>query len=238
MPPVCTNQTNCCFSASSADELLVVYTADAHEWALYLRQILKSSRKLRKASIVLYAISPADQLHGYNFEYFQSCSSILVLVSGELLDTLLLHVELQEALQKLFYPPQRVVALLCGVSQDDVLRDVFQDWPRWRKVSAEDEPTVYISAILESITESMDNHTSQKQILGEVFWSSIKLVPYSLCFDAKEVLSDIHAPLSAHFHIRKFVSHLHWLNNLENSVYKISRTIYLTRQLVVTVLGQ
>lgn len=59
------------------------------------------------------------------------------------------------------------------------------------------------------------HHTSQKQI--QFFWSSIKLVPYSL-FSPKEVLSDIHIPLSAHFHIRKFVSHLHWLNNLENSV--------------------
>lgn len=155
MPAVCTNQTNHCFSANSVDELLVVYTADAHEWAIYLRQILKSTRKLRKASVVLYAISPADQLHGYNFEYFQSYSCILVLVSGELLDTLQLDLELQAALQKLFYPPHRVVALLCGVSRDDVLQDVFPDWPRWRKVSAEDEPTVYISATLESVTESM-----------------------------------------------------------------------------------
>eukprot|EP00066_Takifugu_rubripes_P011959 XP_011601225.1 PREDICTED: phosphoinositide 3-kinase adapter protein 1 isoform X3 [Takifugu rubripes] len=141
-------------SANSVDELLVVYTADAHEWAIYLQQILKSTRKLRKASVVLYAISPADQLHGYNFEYFQSYSCILVLVSGELLGALQLDLELQAALQKLFYPPHRVVALLCGVSQDDMLQDVFPDWPRWRKVSAEDEPTVYISATLESVTES------------------------------------------------------------------------------------
>lgn len=159
MPAVCTNQTNHCFSANSVDELLVVYTADAHEWAIYLRHILKSTRKLRKASVVLYAISPADQLHGYNFEYFQSYSCVLVLVSGELLDTLQLNLELQAALQKLFYPPHRVVALLCGVSQDDVLQDVFPDWPRWRKVSAEDEPTVYISATLESVTESMQEPT-------------------------------------------------------------------------------
>lgn len=155
MPAVCTNQTNHCFSANSVDELLVVYTADAHEWAKYLRHILKSTRKLHKASVVLYAISPADQLQGYNFEYFQSYSCVLVLVSGELLDTLQLNLELRAALQKLFYPPHRVVALLCGVSQDDVLQDVFPDWPRWRKVSAEDEPTVYISATLESVTESM-----------------------------------------------------------------------------------
>lgn len=105
--------------------------------------------------MVLYAVSPADQIHGYNFEYFRSCKCILVLVSGELLDMLQLHLNLQEALQKLFHPPQRVVALLCGVMDEDVIRDMFEDWPRWRKVSADDEPRVYISAILESVTESM-----------------------------------------------------------------------------------
>ena len=144
-----------CFSANSADDLLILYTANAHEWAIYLQQIVKSSRKFRKASVVLYAISPADQLHGYNFENFQSCKCVLVLVSEELVNMLQVHAELQGALHKLFYPPQRVVALLCGVSEEDVPRDVFEDWPSWRKVSTEDEPAVYISAILKSGRESM-----------------------------------------------------------------------------------
>lgn len=117
--------------------------------------------------MVLYAISPADQLHGYNFKNFQSCKCLLVLVSEELLNMLQLHVELQGALHELFYPPQRVVALLCGVSEEDVPMDVFEDWPSWRKVSTEDEPTTYISAIFKSVTESMQSliiHHSNKYL--------------------------------------------------------------------------
>lgn len=153
--------------ANSADELLILYTANAHEWAKYLQQILKSSRKFRKASVVLYAISPADQLHGYSFENFQCCKCILVLVSEELLAMLQVHVELQGALHELFYPPQRMVALLCGVSEEDVPMDVFEDWPSWRKVSTEDEPAVYVSAIFKSVTESMQKlitHHSNKYL--------------------------------------------------------------------------
>lgn len=117
--------------------------------------------------MVLYAVSPADQLHGYNFENFQSCKCVLVLVSEELLNMLQLHEELQGGLHKLFYPPQRVVALLCGVSEEDVPRNIFEDWQSWRKVSTEDRPAVYISAIFKSVTESMEKiitHYSNKYL--------------------------------------------------------------------------
>lgn len=134
-------------------ELLILHTPSAHEWSAYLHHILKSSKKLRKRSIFQYTISPADELHGYNFECFQHCKCILLIFTGELLD-MLCDPNLQEALQTLLYPPQRVVALLCGVSEDDVMMESFEDWPRWRKLSAVDEPPVYISTVLESIADS------------------------------------------------------------------------------------
>ncbi|KAE8280372.1 Phosphoinositide 3-kinase adapter protein 1 [Larimichthys crocea] len=137
----------------SAHELLILHTADAQEWADYLQQILKSSKKFRKRSIFLYEVSPADKVHGYNFEYFQSCRCIVLLLTGSLLD-MLYEPELHEALQRLLYPPHRVVALLCGVSEDDIPTESFEDWYNWRKLSAEDEPAYYISTILESITDS------------------------------------------------------------------------------------
>ncbi|KAM9345507.1 phosphoinositide 3-kinase adapter protein 1 [Symphorus nematophorus] len=137
----------------SSHDLVILHTADAQEWATYLQQILKSSRKFRKISILLYAVRPADHLQGYNFDYFQSCKCLVLLITGALLD-MLYDPELHGALQSLLYPPQRVVALLCGVSEDDILTESFKDWPSWRKLSAEDEPAVYISTILESIKDS------------------------------------------------------------------------------------
>lgn len=153
----CTYESHCvafCFSASlSTHELLILHTAEAQEWASYLQHILKSSRKFRKRSILLYAVGPADQLHGYNFDYFHSCKCIVLLLTGAFMD-MLYEPELQGALQRLLHPPHRVVALLCGVSEDDILMDSFEDWPLWRKLSAEDAPAVYVTTILESIHNS------------------------------------------------------------------------------------
>ncbi|KAK2824012.1 hypothetical protein Q5P01_021187 [Channa striata] len=141
------------FESLAEHELLILHTAEAHEWATYLQLILKSSQKFRKRSILLYALSPADQLHGYNFEYFQSCRCIVLLLTGGFVD-ILADAELQGALYRLLYPPHRVVALLCGVSEDDVLTESFEHWNSWRKLYADDEPAVYVSTILECITDS------------------------------------------------------------------------------------
>lgn len=156
-----TYPSNCntfCSPANSGyeNEVLLLYAADAHEWATYLQQILKSSRKFSKRSVLLYTLSLDDQLHGYNYECFQGCRCILLLVTGELLD-MLGDPELHEALQRLLSPPCRVVALLCGVTEDDEVKVSFEDWPWWRKISAEDEAHVYISTILETIADSMQN---------------------------------------------------------------------------------
>ncbi|KAM3606441.1 uncharacterized protein V6R79_016263 [Siganus canaliculatus] len=141
----------------SAHEVLILHTADAHEWAAYLQNILKSTRKFHKRSILLYAVGPDDQLHGYNFECFQSCKCIVLLLTGTLLD-MLCERDLQEALQRLLQPPNRVVPLLCGVSEEDVFTDIFTDWSSWRKLSAEDDPSVYTSTILDSITDFDNRH--------------------------------------------------------------------------------
>uniref|UniRef100_A0A3B3TUC1 Phosphoinositide-3-kinase adaptor protein 1 n=1 Tax=Poecilia latipinna TaxID=48699 RepID=A0A3B3TUC1_9TELE len=146
-----------CFAAmsefSSAFELLILHTEEAQEWAAYLQQILKSSKHFRRGSVLLYAVSSADQLHGYNFEDFQRCKCIVVLLTGFFLD-ILYDPDLHGALHRLLYPPHRVVALLCGVAEADMNMEYFEDWPSWRKLYADDEPGVYVSTVLESIADS------------------------------------------------------------------------------------
>lgn len=139
--------------SDSRCELLILHTTEALEWATYLQGILKSSHKFPKRSILLYAVGLADQLHGYNFEYFHSSKCIVLLLTVAFLD-ILDDPELREALQRLLHSPHRVVVLLCGLSEDDVQPGIFEYWTSWRKVYADDEPAVYITTILESITES------------------------------------------------------------------------------------
>lgn len=175
----------------SAPELLILHTAEAQEWATYLQQILKSSRKFRKRSILLYALGPADQLHGYNFDCFQSCRCIVLLLSGALLD-MLCDPELHGALQSLLYPPHRVVALLCGVPEDSMLTETFEDWSSWRKLFAEDEPGVYISTILECITDSSQveaDHEREAAAAAEIH-STVGSSTESPTYDEKEEVSE------------------------------------------------
>ncbi|XP_034537052.1 phosphoinositide 3-kinase adapter protein 1 [Notolabrus celidotus] len=141
--------------------ILILHTADAQEWAQYLQQILDSSRKFHEWSILLHAVVPAEELPGNQFEYFQSCKCILLLLTGSLLD-MLCDRELQAELQRLLHPPHRVVVLLCGVSEDQVLSDTFEDWLMWRKISAEDEPAVYVSTILDSLNDNRHVEAEQE----------------------------------------------------------------------------
>ncbi|KAM9804365.1 LOW QUALITY PROTEIN: phosphoinositide 3-kinase adapter protein 1 [Neosynchiropus ocellatus] len=136
----------------SPHQLLILHTAEALEWATYLQQILKSSKDLSQTSILLYAVSAADRLHGCDFNFQHVRCTVLLLTAGFL--DLLNDQELQAAVQELLYPSPSVVALLCGVSEADVSTGIFKDWSCWRKLYAEDEPAVYIATILESITDS------------------------------------------------------------------------------------
>ncbi|KAL6101493.1 pik3ap1 [Pungitius sinensis] len=137
----------------SAAELLILHAAEAQEWATYLQQILKSSRKFRKKSILLYAVDLDHQLYGPDFERFWSCECIVLLLSATVL-SMLCDPGAEGALLGLLQPPQRVVVLLCGVLEDNVPTEYLEDWPSWRKLYPEDEPALYISTILESIADN------------------------------------------------------------------------------------
>ncbi|XP_013875354.1 phosphoinositide 3-kinase adapter protein 1 [Austrofundulus limnaeus] len=138
----------------SAYDLLILHTEEAQEWAAYLQQILNSSQMFRRGSVLLYAVSAADRLHGYNFEDFWSCRCVVPILTSVFMDVLR-DEELHGALRRLLHPPHKVVALMCGVTEEDVSTETFEDWTNWRKLHAEDEPAVYLSTILESITDSV-----------------------------------------------------------------------------------
>ncbi|CAL8299696.1 unnamed protein product [Merluccius merluccius] len=149
--------------SSSGCELLILHTAEAREWADYFHQVLKSSRTFRKHSVFLYAVSQEDRLHGYNFEYFHRSKCVVLLLTTTLLDVLRGDEELHRALQRLLQPPRRVVALLCGVSEECVSVCSFQHWPSWSKLHTEDEPAIYISTVLEAMADRKQDEADSKR---------------------------------------------------------------------------
>ncbi|XP_010866211.2 phosphoinositide 3-kinase adapter protein 1 isoform X1 [Esox lucius] len=134
-------------------EVLIVHSCEAQEWATYLQNILKSSRKFPKRSIVLYAVDYADDLNGWDFTVFHNSKCIVLLLTPTMLD-ILNATEVLGIFQSFLHPPQRVTALLCGISEEDMPPEWFEDWHSWRRLHAEDEPSLYISTIQESIANS------------------------------------------------------------------------------------
>ncbi|CAL8256991.1 unnamed protein product [Lota lota] len=149
-------------SSSASCELLILHTPEAQEWAEYLHAILNSLTTFHECSILLYAVSQEDELHGYNFEYFHQSKCVVLLLTAALLD-LMSDEHLHMALQKLLHPPRRVVALLCGVAEELVPDGSFKHWPSWSKLHADDEPAVYISTVLAAMGDGKQDEVDSKR---------------------------------------------------------------------------
>ncbi|XP_052469095.1 phosphoinositide 3-kinase adapter protein 1-like isoform X1 [Carassius gibelio] len=129
-------------------EVLIVHTSEAREWAEYLQQILVASSKFLEGSLILYDVN--EEIWMKNHELFGSSKCIMLLLSTAFLD-MQQDPEVQDNFRDLLHPPCKVVAFLCGVSESQVSTDYFEHWEYWRKLNSEDEPSAYVSAVLECI---------------------------------------------------------------------------------------
>ncbi|KAJ8248163.1 hypothetical protein GJAV_G00239000 [Gymnothorax javanicus] len=140
-------------SASSGPcEVRIVYMSEAEEWAVYLQNVLRSSRKFRSKSVVLHPLHEGAALQDYEQELFRVSGSIVLLMSAAVLDSG--SPEVLAAYQKAFHPPNKMVLLFCGVSENEMSGEYFQHWHAWRKLYADDEPARYISIVLDSINNA------------------------------------------------------------------------------------
>ncbi|XP_017580069.1 phosphoinositide 3-kinase adapter protein 1 [Pygocentrus nattereri] len=132
--------------------VLIVHTSETQDWATYLRLILEASHHLSQDSITFYHVDEGKSLQDDDYSIFHSSKCIMLLVSMAFLD-LHSNPEAQNTLKNALQPPCKVVAFMCGVSESDGLMDYFQQWDLWRKLDSEDEPSKYVSTVLEVIAE-------------------------------------------------------------------------------------
>nr|XP_055026562.1 phosphoinositide 3-kinase adapter protein 1 isoform X2 [Misgurnus anguillicaudatus] len=135
---------------STMCEVLIVHTCEASEWADYLKQILTASCSFLEDSIVLYNINENILLKSQ--ELFGSCKCVIPLLSAEFMD-MQNDPETLDTFQDFFQPPHKVVAFLCGLSETEISQGYFEHWQYWRKLSSDDEPSVYVSTVLECIND-------------------------------------------------------------------------------------
>ncbi|XP_051503553.1 phosphoinositide 3-kinase adapter protein 1-like isoform X2 [Myxocyprinus asiaticus] len=134
-------------------EVLIVHTSEANEWAEYLQQILVESCNFMEGSIVLIDVFEKNLLE--NQELFDLASVSMCIMP--LLSTVFLDMqsdpEVLDTFRELLQPPHKVIAFLCGVLESEISADYFEHWDLWKKLSSEDDPSVYVSIVLECIND-------------------------------------------------------------------------------------
>ncbi|XP_028845291.1 phosphoinositide 3-kinase adapter protein 1 [Denticeps clupeoides] len=136
--------------SSDMAEVMIVFTAEAEAWAEYLLKILEASHKFAKNSIILQVVDEEAPFWECDLTVFCDTKCVLLLVTPVFLD-LQSDLEVLHTFQGLLCPPHKVVAFLCGVSECNIMMEYFEHWDSWRKLHAEDEPSLYVSTILECI---------------------------------------------------------------------------------------
>ncbi|KAK1791854.1 hypothetical protein P4O66_013840 [Electrophorus voltai] len=133
-------------------DVLIVHTSETQDWATYLEVILDASQHFPQGSISFYLADGDNSVRDDDYSVFRSSKCILLLLSVAFLD-MQSEPEVRDMYERLLHPPCKIIAFLCGVSENDGLVDYFEYWTSWRKLDSEDEPSVYISTVLEVIAE-------------------------------------------------------------------------------------
>ncbi|XP_051779383.1 phosphoinositide 3-kinase adapter protein 1 isoform X1 [Erpetoichthys calabaricus] len=133
-------------------DVLIVYTEEASEWSTYLQHILVSSNLFSTKSIVPYRLDSSITFSNEDVRLFQHSRCILLLMSFSFLDVLRDWTVL-ESLKEALCQPSKIVVLLCGVTETEWLEQYFQEWHQWKKLYPEDDPSLYITAVQQIVSE-------------------------------------------------------------------------------------
>lgn len=133
--------------------VLIVYTSEAQDWASYLKLILEASHHFPQDSILFYLVDE-HSVQDEDYSLFSTSQCILLLLSVAFLD-IQSEPAVRNTLKKFLYPPSKIVAFLCGVSESDGLIDYFEHWNSWKKLDSDDEPALYVSTVCDVIEEGM-----------------------------------------------------------------------------------
>uniref|UniRef100_A0A8D2BJ07 Phosphoinositide 3-kinase adapter protein 1 n=1 Tax=Sus scrofa TaxID=9823 RepID=A0A8D2BJ07_PIG len=150
-------------------DILIIYSLDAEEWCQYLQNLFLSSRQVRNQKTLTYRLGPKTCFSAEDLSFFLHTRCIIVLLSAELVQCFC-QPTLLPLLQRAFYPPHRVVRLLCGVQDSEEFLDFFPDWAHWQELTCDDEPETYVAAVKKAISEDSDIHSLSS------LWTPMELI--------------------------------------------------------------
>ncbi|XP_056386327.1 phosphoinositide 3-kinase adapter protein 1 [Hyla sarda] len=128
-------------------DLFILHGPDASEWCQYLFKLFATD-----IAIESYKLLEDRPITRKSMKLFQTCKCILILLSGDLENTFD-NQEVLENLRKVLKPPKKVIVLFCGLIEREDYTFLFQDWPKWKSLSCEDDPDLYITTIMNTISD-------------------------------------------------------------------------------------
>uniref|UniRef100_A0A674ICN9 B-cell scaffold protein with ankyrin repeats n=1 Tax=Terrapene triunguis TaxID=2587831 RepID=A0A674ICN9_9SAUR len=130
-----------CFSKNTKD-ILVIYEEEAEEWALYLKSLFKHI--IKEEGILLYNLETLSFQHLGSHSLSCYRCKLLILSNGLLK---CLDQKRRYFLDRVLEPPGRVVILLCGVENSDVLHEILTLDQRSQEISTDQDPEEYLSIV-------------------------------------------------------------------------------------------
>ncbi|XP_069836583.1 phosphoinositide 3-kinase adapter protein 1 isoform X2 [Dendropsophus ebraccatus] len=133
-------------------DLLILHGHDACPWCEYFFRLFATNHQVQHLAIESYELHEDSPLTKKSMKAFQTCRCILIILSEDLEKTFN-NPEVLESLRKVLKSPKKVIVLFCMVMDNEDFTFLFEDWPKWKILSSEDDSDLYISTVMETISE-------------------------------------------------------------------------------------
>ncbi|XP_053161733.1 phosphoinositide 3-kinase adapter protein 1 isoform X2 [Hemicordylus capensis] len=124
-----------------------MYGKDAGEWCEYLQSLFQLYREVQS-----YQVQNGTAITSEELDLFKNSRCIIVVLSSELVQNFYIPAVLQ-SLQDVLQPPHKVVKLFCGLEECGNYQEYFKDWPQWKQLTHDDDPEVYVAAVMKALSE-------------------------------------------------------------------------------------
>ncbi|KAJ8262549.1 hypothetical protein GJAV_G00167660 [Gymnothorax javanicus] len=132
--------------SNKAEDLVIIYEAEAEQWASYLRSLML--RSLPEEGVCCYDIATVSSWREDFLQLAQYRCKLLILSQGMLQDLCQIR---RFFLTRVLRPPSSVVVLLCGVESLELLLEIVPLGEGCLQISSDEEDSVYVSTVTEVV---------------------------------------------------------------------------------------
>ncbi|XP_053886836.1 B-cell scaffold protein with ankyrin repeats isoform X2 [Malaclemys terrapin pileata] len=150
--------------SENTKDILVIYEEEAEEWALYLKSLFKHI--IKEEGILLYNLETLSFQHLGSHSLSCYRCKLLILSNGLLK---CLDQKRRYFLDRVLEPPGRVVILLCGVENSDVLHEILTLDQRSQEISTDQDPEEYLSIVAGVIQQDEPQNEDAEESLSCIY---------------------------------------------------------------------